>query len=162
MPTITVKIPLYKLTKAKQKMYETIQQNFSVACNETLDLKQNHPNLKASEINHILSPIQLPTTLIQEARKLGMSCFQDWKKNQKTKGFPSFRKRISLLFNNQNWRFRFDNGFLKLGIPTVEEGKLTIDKYIPLQSNDYNLFWVNYLVTGEMDTESRLLSKSKI
>ncbi|MEJ1517687.1 transposase [Bacillus cereus] len=160
MPTITVKIPLYEPTKAKQEMYETMQRNFSIACNDTLDLKRNHPNLKASEIDNKLSHIQLPSTLIQESRKLGISRFQDWKKNQKTKGFPSFRKRISILFNNQNWRFRFDNGFLKLGIPTLEEGNLTIDKYIPLKSNDYNLFWVNYLLNGEMDKESKYYQKS--
>ncbi|GAB6448018.1 hypothetical protein bcgnr5369_68700 [Bacillus cereus] len=39
VPTITVKIPLYAPTKTKQEMYEAMQQNFSIACNETLDLK---------------------------------------------------------------------------------------------------------------------------
>ncbi|MUK89179.1 hypothetical protein GMD78_12425 [Ornithinibacillus sp. L9] len=97
----------------------------------------------------------MPTTLIQEARKLAISRYQDWNKNKKIKGFPKFRKRIAIPFNNQNWRFRFDNGYLKVGIPTLEEGNLTVDKYVPLKVNDYNLFWVNYLLNGYMDKASK-------
>ncbi|MDR7002900.1 transposase [Neobacillus niacini] len=53
-----------------------------------------------------------------------------------------------------------DNGFLKLGIPTLEEGNLTVDKYVPLKKNDYSLFWVNYLLNGEMDKESKFYQNS--
>lgn len=160
MPTLSIKIPLFEPTKAKHKMYEIMREHFSDACNFAIQLKKLQTNLKASEIDKKLSHFHLPTTLMQEARKLAISRFRDWKKNQKTKGFPSFRKKISISFNNQNWRLRFDNGFLKLGIPTLEEGNLTVDKYVPLKTNDYNLFWVNYLLTGEMDKQSKFYRKS--
>jgi putative transposase len=69
-------------------------------------------------------------------------------------------EKIFILFNNQNWRLRFDNGFLKLGIPTIEEGNLTVDKYVPIKANEYSLFWVNFLLTGKMDKESKYYRKS--
>jgi putative transposase len=111
-------------------------------------------------IDQHLSSIELPSTLIQEARKLAWSCYQDWNKNRNTKGFPSFRKNIDIIFNNQNWRFRWDNGFLKVGIPTIEEGNLTADKYVPVQVNAYAYFWVNYLMTGEMNRTSEYYQPS--
>jgi putative transposase len=155
MPTISIRIPLFEPTKAKREMYEEMQRNFSNASNLAIQIKNENSKLKASEIDKKLSHFRLPTTLIQEARKLAASRFQDWNKNKKTKGFPKFRNKISIPFNNQNWRFRFDNGFLKLGIPTMEEGNLTVDKYIPLKTNDYSLFWINYMLTGEMDKSSK-------
>lgn len=132
-----------------------MQNRFSLACNEAVQTKRDHPKLKASEIDASLKHIHLPSTLIQEARKLAVSRYQDWKKQKTKKGFPSFRKNIAILFNNQNWQLRFDNGFLKLGIPTTEEGNLTIEKYVPLQTNPYSLFWVNALLTGEFDKTSK-------
>ncbi|WP_240378205.1 hypothetical protein [Bacillus piscicola] len=140
MPTISIKMPLYKPTNIKTEMYEQMQCSFSEAANLAIQTKQAEPKLKASELDKKLSHIALPTTTIQEARKLAVSHYQDWKKNHKTKGFPSFRKKIAIPFNNQNWRLRFDNGFLKLGIPTIEKGNLTADKYVPLKTNDYSLF----------------------
>ncbi len=131
-----------------------MRSNFSQACNQVLTYKKENPKLKASDIDPLIGSISLPSTLQQEARKLALSRYQDWKKNQKTKGFPSFREKIAILFNNQNWRLRFDNGYLKVGIPTLEEGNLTINKYVPLQVNEYALFWVNYLLTGQMDPHS--------
>jgi hypothetical protein len=53
-----------------------------------------------------------------------------------------------------------DDGFLKVGIPTLEEGNLTLEKYVPVKVNTYSLFWVNYLLTGEMDPESQHYSSS--
>lgn len=160
MPTISIKIPLFEPTNAKCEMYEIMLENFSSACNLAMQEKKADPKQKASEIDKKLSLFHLPTTLIQEARKLAVSRFQDWKKHKKTKGFPTFRNKISIPFNNQNWRLRFDNGFLKLGIPTLEEGNLTVDKYVPLKMNDYSLFWVNYLLHNEMDKESKFYRKS--
>ncbi|WP_047155400.1 RNA-guided endonuclease InsQ/TnpB family protein [Aneurinibacillus tyrosinisolvens] len=155
MPTLSIKLPLFEPTKTKEEMYETMRSRFSLACNKVLELKKDNPKLKKSEIDRLLSEIELPSTLHQEARKLALSRYQDWKKNKKTKGFPSFKEKISILFNNQNWQLRFDNGYLKVGIPTVEEGNLTMDKYVPVKVNAYSLFWVNYYLTGEMDKESK-------
>lgn len=154
MPVLTIKIPLFEPTNTKLDMYNTMQQRFSEACNQGLQLKRDEPKRKASEIDRLLGHIVLPSTLVQEARKLAVSRFQDWRKHVKNKGFPSFKRKLSIPFNNQNWRFRFDNGFLKLGIPTTE-GSLTMDKYVPLQTNDYSMFWVTYLMTGEMDKHSQ-------
>lgn len=155
MITITIKLPLFEPTIIKQDMYKEMRSNFSKACNQTLIYKKENPKLKASDIDQLIGSVPLPSTLQQEARKLALSRYQDWKKNQRSKGFPVFREKMAILFNNQNWRLRFDNGYLKVGIPTVEEGNLTIDKYIPLQVNEYTLFWVNYLLTGQMDTHSK-------
>jgi putative transposase len=160
MATISIKIPLFEPTKTKLEMYKKMQMDFSNACNLAIQTKKENSKLKASEIDKVLGHLKLPTTLIQEARKLAVSRFQDWDKNKKTKGFPKFRNKISIPFNNQNWRLRFDNGFLKLGIPTIEEGNLRVEKYIPLKSNNYSLFWVNYLLSGEMDTTSKFYQYS--
>ncbi|WP_445505427.1 RNA-guided endonuclease InsQ/TnpB family protein [Niallia sp. 03091] len=160
MPTITIKLPLFQPTNVKEKMYETMQQNFSEACNIAIQYKKEHPAVTKSELDKRLAPIELPSTLIQEARKLALSRYEDWKQNEKTKGFPSFRGRISILFNNQNWRLRQDNGYLKLGIPTMEKGNLTIDKYVPLKTNAYNHFWIGFLLTGEMDKNSPFFQAS--
>lgn len=160
MPALTIKLPLYKPTKKKSEMYQQIRAYFSEACNLAVQVKKEEPRFKPSEVDKKLSHIGLPSTLIQEARKLAISRYQDWKKTNKVKGFPSFRKPIAILFNNQNWRLRFDHGFLKLGIPTLEEGNLTVDKYVPLKTNEYSLFWVNYLLTGEMDKESKYYQPS--
>jgi IS605 OrfB family transposase len=162
MPTITIKLPLFQPTKAKESMYESMQQNFSEACNMAIQYKKEDPKLTKAELDKKLASVELPSTLIQEARKLALSRYQDWKKNQKTKGFPSFRRRISILFNNQNWRLRQDNGFLKLGIPTIEKGRLTVDKYVPLKTNAYTLFWVGFLLTGEMDKNSPFFQASYV
>lgn len=135
-------------------MYEKMRTVFSESSNAAIQLKRKEPKLKASEIDYQLSHVDLPKTLIQEARKLAVSCYQDWNETKKTKGFPSFKKKIAIPFNNQNWRFRFDKQFLKLEIPTLDKGNLTIDKYVPLKMNDYTLFWVNYVLTGKMDEES--------
>ncbi|MUK87857.1 hypothetical protein GMD78_05520 [Ornithinibacillus sp. L9] len=124
MPTLSIKMPLFEPTNIKQEMYETMQHRFSESSNLAINIKKETPKLKASEIDAKISHTGLPTTLIQEARKLAVSRYQDWNKNKKIKGFPRFRKRIAIPFNNQNWRFRFDNGYLKLGIPTLEEGNL--------------------------------------
>lgn len=160
MSTITIKLPLFQPTQTKMEMYREMRTHFSKACNDVLTYKIENPKLKASDLDKKIGSIPLPSTLHQEARKLAVSRFKDWKKNKKTKGFPSFREKISLLFNNQNWRLRFDNGFLKVGIPTIEDGILTIEKYVPVQVNDYSLFWVNYLLTGQMDTKSKYYQPS--
>ncbi|WP_423407889.1 RNA-guided endonuclease InsQ/TnpB family protein [Heyndrickxia sp. MSNUG] len=160
MPTLTIKIPLFEPTNVKKEMYETMRSNFSDACNQAIQLKKDDSKMKASEIDKQLGHFLLPSTLVQEARKLAVSRYQDWNKNKKTKGFPRFKKKISIPFNNQNWRLRFDNGFLKLGIPTLEEGNLTVDKYVPLKTNNYSLFWVNFLLHGEMDKKSKFFNKS--
>lgn len=154
MTTIAIKLPLFEPTKMKQDMYKEMRSNFSQACNQAITYKKENSQLKASDIDQLIGTIALPSTLHQEARKLALSRYQDWKKNEKTKGFPSFRENIAILFNNQNWRLRFDHGYLKVGIPTLEDGNLTIDKYVPVQVNEYALFWVNYLLTGQMDTHS--------
>lgn len=160
MPTISIKIPLFEPTKTKSEMYEFMRSEFSNACNVAVQTKREEPKLKASELDKRIGHFELPTTLKQEARKLAFSRYSDWKKNKKTKGFPSFRKKIAVPFNNQNWRLRFDNGFLKLGIPTLEEGNLTVDKYVPLKMNEYRLFWVNYLLTADMNKKSKFYQKS--
>ena len=80
MPTITIKLPLFKPTKSKSSMYEAMQQNFSKACNQAIQLKKENPSLKASEVDRQLC-FELPSTLRQEARKLALSRDQDWKKN---------------------------------------------------------------------------------
>lgn len=54
---------------------------------------------------------------------------------------------MAILFNNQNWRLRFDSGFLKLGIPT-------------LKTDAYHLFWVSNLLTGVMDKTSTFYQES--
>ncbi|MFD0715574.1 RNA-guided endonuclease InsQ/TnpB family protein [Paenibacillus sp. GCM10027626] len=152
--TITIKLPLYRPTLVKQDMYRTMRSHFSQASNQALQYLQEVPVRKATELDRLLRSIPLPSTLLQEARKLAVSRYQDWRKHANTKGFPSFRANISILFDNQNWRLRFDQGHLKIGIPTIE-GHLTIDKYVPASVNDYALFWVNYLLTGEMDPNSK-------
>ncbi|WP_161798238.1 RNA-guided endonuclease InsQ/TnpB family protein [Aneurinibacillus tyrosinisolvens] len=146
---------MFEPTKTKLEMYETMRSHFSDACNKTLELKKSNLKMKATEIDHALDGIELPSTLRQEARKLALSRYQDWKKNQKTKGFPSFKNKIAILFNNQNWHLRFDKGYLKVGIPTIEEGNLNIDKYVPVKANEYSLFWVSYLLKNEMDKANR-------
>ncbi|MFD0715333.1 hypothetical protein [Paenibacillus sp. GCM10027626] len=148
LTTITIKLPLYRPTLVKQDMYKTMRSHFSQASNQALLYLQEVPVRKATELDRLLRSIPLPSTLLQEARKLAVSRYQDWRKHANTKGFPSFRANISILFDNQNWRLRFDQGHLKIGIPTIE-GHLTIDKYVPASVNDYALFWVNYLLTGE-------------
>lgn len=160
MPTLSIKIPLFEPTNTKCDMYKNMQNLFSIACNEAVQNKKDHPKLNASEIDTSLKHINLPSTLKQEARKLALSRYADWNKHKKIKGFPVFRKNISILFNNQNWHLRFDNGFLKLGFPTTELGNLTLEKYVPLQPNDYSLFWVSFLLTGEMDKTSKYYKPS--
>lgn len=160
MNTITIKLLLFQPTQTKIVMYQTMRSGFSKACNEVLAYIKENSKLKASELDQKINSIPLPSTLRQEARKLAVSRFQDWEKNQKTKGFPCFREKIAILFNNQNWRLRFDKGYLKVGIPTIEEGNLTIEKYVPVQVNEYSLFWVNYLLTGKMDAESKYYQPS--
>ncbi|MGP7819828.1 hypothetical protein ACTXGU_22420, partial [Niallia sp. 01092] len=64
-------------------MYETMQQNFSEACNIAIQYKKEHPTVTKSELDKRLAPIELPSTLIQEARKLALSRYEDWKKNEK-------------------------------------------------------------------------------
>ncbi|WP_199614162.1 RNA-guided endonuclease InsQ/TnpB family protein [Paenibacillus alkalitolerans] len=160
MNTITIKLPLYEPTNIKIEMYKKMRSNFSRACNQVLAYKKEHPTVKASELDRHIHSIPLPSTLHQEARKLAVSRFNDWKKNAKTKGFPLFREKISILFNNQNWRLRFDKGHLNVGLPTLEDGNLTIEKYVPLQVNAYTLFWVNYLLTGKMDPQSKYCQSS--
>jgi putative transposase len=160
MSTLTIKIPLFEPTTLKSEMYENMRNHFSEACNLAIETKKNNPNFKASDIDKAIGHVELPSTLIQEARKIAVSRYQDWEKNQKTKGFPKFRNNISILFNNQNWRLRFDNGFLKLGIPTLEEGNLTVDKYVPIKTNEYSLFWINFLLNGEMNKKSKYYQKS--
>ncbi|XEC95993.1 RNA-guided endonuclease InsQ/TnpB family protein [Paenibacillus tarimensis] len=153
MPTITIKMPLFEPSNAKQQMYGNMQQLFSSAANNVLFLKR-HYLLSISQIEQHLSHYGLPSTLVQEARKLAISRFADWRKHQKTKGFPLFKNRISILFNNQNWRLRFDNEYLKVGIPTIEPGTLTAEKYVPVKTNDYSLFWA-YALSGQIDTTSK-------
>jgi putative transposase len=100
LPTLTIKLPLFKPTKAKESMYRCMQEGFSKACNQVLEIKKENSKVKVTEIDQALKPIGLPSTLVQEARKLALSRYQDWKANKETKGFPSFRKHISILFNN--------------------------------------------------------------
>lgn len=159
--TFTIKLPLFQPTKVKQEMYQTMRNEFSYLCNETLRLKHEENVKKLTEIDSLLKEQStLPTTLQQEARKLAISRYQDWKKNQKTKGFPSFKPKQTILFNNQNWHLRFDNGMLKLGIPTTEKGNLTIEKYVPVATNKYSSFWVHYLVNNKMDKENKMYHPS--
>jgi putative transposase len=160
MPTLTIKLPLFEPTHAKQAMYETMRPRFSLTCNQMLGLKKENPKWTKTQMDHALSSIELPSTLRQEARKLVLSRYQDWKKNQKTKGFPQFREKIAILFNNQNWQLHYDNGYLKVGIPTTEKGNLTLEKYVPVKTNAYSTFWVNYLLTGEMDKKSNYYQPS--
>jgi putative transposase len=94
MPTLTIKIPLFEPTKIKHEMYRNMSSIFSEACNLAIQIKRDHASFKASDIDKMIGHFHLPTTLIQEARKLAVSRFDDWKKHQKTKGFPSFRKNI--------------------------------------------------------------------
>ncbi|RNF39098.1 RNA-guided endonuclease InsQ/TnpB family protein [Planococcus salinus] len=160
MPILSIKLPLFEPTHAKIHLYEDMRASFSEACNVAIRVKRENPESKASEIDRTLAPIQLPSTLRQEARKLACSRYADWKKHTKTKGFPQFRQKIAIPFNNQNWHLRFDNGFLKLGVPTADEGRLTVEKYVPLKTNAYTLFWVNYLLSGEMDETSNYYNPS--
>ncbi|WP_141430687.1 hypothetical protein, partial [Bacillus sp. 03113] len=73
MPTITIKFPLFEPTKTKSTMYETMQIDFSDSCNEVLKLKKENTKLTKSCIDKQLAHFQLPSTLIQEARKLALS-----------------------------------------------------------------------------------------
>jgi len=163
MPSVTImiKLPLFKPTKTKEDMYLSMQEEFSTLANHVLELKKTNPKQTKTNIDHQLKQCsQLPTTLQQEARKLALSRYQDWKKNQKTKSFPSFKKKQTVLFNNQNWHFRYDGNFLKLGFPTREKGNLTVDKYVPVLTNAYSSFWVEYLLTGKMDMSNKTYNLS--
>ncbi|WP_445486441.1 hypothetical protein [Niallia sp. 03133] len=42
----------------------------------------------------------------------------------------------------------------------MEKGNLTIDKYVPLKTNAYTLFWIGFLLTGEMDKTSSFFQAS--
>ncbi|NNV06953.1 RNA-guided endonuclease TnpB family protein [Geobacillus sp. C56-T2] len=154
--TMTVKLPLFRPTHAKQEMYRTMRSEFARLLNRVLDIKRQQPALNAKDIDHLLKKESiLPSTTRQEARKLALSRYEEWEMNKTTKSFPRFKEKQTILFNNQNWRLRYDNGRLKLGIPTIEKGILTLEKYVPVQTNDYTEFWVQTLLTGEWDRTSK-------
>ena len=158
--TMTIKLPLFKPTKAKQEMYKVMRSEFSRLLNRTLEIKRTNPKITATDIDKCLKQDSiLPTTTQQEARKLALSRYDDWKKNQKTKSFPRFKEKQTILFNNQNWHLRYDNGYLKLGIPTIE-GRLTLEKYVPVRMNEYTSFWVDFLLNGEMDKTNKYYDPS--
>ncbi|WP_445612510.1 hypothetical protein [Geobacillus sp. YF-1] len=154
--TMTVKLPLFRPTHAKQAMYRTMRSEFARLLNRVLDIKRQQPALNAKDIDHLLKKESiLPSTTRQEARKLALSRYEEWEMNKTTKSFPRFKEKQTILFNNQNWRLRYDNGRLKLGIPTIEKGSLTLEKYVPVQTNDYTEFWVQTLLMGEWDRTSK-------
>ncbi|MEK4127869.1 transposase [Anoxybacillus sp. FSL W8-0382] len=158
--TMTIKLPLFEPTKLKQEMYQTMRNEFSRLLNRAVDIKRTNPKIAVTDIDKLLKQDSiLPTTTQQEARKLALSRYDDWKKNQKTKSFPRFKEKQTILFNNQNWHFRYDNGYLKLGIPTIE-GRLTLEKYVPVRTNEYTSFWVHFLLNGEMDKTNKYYDSS--
>jgi hypothetical protein len=93
MPMFTIKLPLFEPTHVKQAMYETMQSRFSLACNQTLGLKKEHPKWTKTDID-------------------------------------------------------------------IEKGNLTLKKYVPVKTNVYSTFWVNYLLIGQMDKKSKYYQPS--
>lgn len=61
MPTISIKLPLFEPAHVKTRLYEDMRSNFSEAANLALQVKQENPKLRASEVDRALSPIVFPS-----------------------------------------------------------------------------------------------------
>ncbi|KLR72036.1 transposase, partial [Geobacillus sp. T6] len=108
MPTITLKLELYKPTKVKQDMYERMTEVNTAFANWLL----NHPKLNqaTSKLFKAFSSQRFPSAVVNQTIREVKS----QKKNQKAK---TFQKRWCC-FNNQNLKIVKKGDFYTVSFPT--------------------------------------------
>jgi len=146
MPTITLKLELYKPTKVKQEMYERMTRMNTEFANWLL----HHPELNqaTSKIFKEFSSQRFPSAVAgQTIREVK---FQ--KKKQKAKKFRTFW----CCFNNQNLKVEKKGAFYTVSFPTLERRI-----GVPVVARPYQEAWLNRLLDGTVKQGAAKLYKKR-
>uniref|UniRef100_UPI0004738271 transposase n=1 Tax=Geobacillus thermocatenulatus TaxID=33938 RepID=UPI0004738271 len=146
MPTITLKLDLYKPTKAKQDMYERMTEVNTAFANWLL----NHPKLNqaTSKLFKAFSSQRFPCAVVNQTIREVKS----QKKNQKTKKFRTFW----CCFNNQNVKVEKKGAFYTVSFPTLEKRI-----GVPVVTRPYQEAWMNRLLDGTAKQGAAKLYKKR-
>lgn len=146
MPTITLRLELYKPTKVKQEMYERMTEVNTEFANWLL----NHPELNkaTSKIFKDFSSQKFPSAIVNQTIREVKS----QKKNQKVKRF----RRLWCCFNNQNLKVKKNGDFYTVAFPTLEK-KIGV----PVVTRSYQQAWLNRLINGTAKQGTAKLYKKK-
>lgn len=146
MPTITLRLELYKPTKVKQEMYERMTEVNTEFANWLL----NHPELNkaTSKIFKDFSSQKFPSAIVNQTIREVKS----QKKNQKVKRF----RKLWCCFNNQNLKVEKNGDFYTVAFPTLEK-KIGV----PVVTRSYQQAWLNRLINGTAKQGTAKLYKKK-
>ena len=146
MPTITIKLELYKPTKTKQEMYEQMTEVNTQFANWLL----HHPELSraTSKIFKEFSHEKFPSAIINQTIK-------DVKSQKKHQQARFFRK-MWCAFNNQNLKIEKSGEFYTVSFPTLEKRI-----GVPVVVHSYQQKWLNQIMNGSAKQGTAKLYKKK-
>lgn len=146
MPTITLKLELYKPTQPKQDMYERMTQINTDFANWLL----LHPevNRATSKIFKEFSSEKFPSAVINQTIREVKS----QKKHQKAQSF----KKLWCCFNNQNFKVEKVGDFYTVSFPTLEKRI-----GVPVVVRPYQQAWLNHVLAGTVKQGAAKLYKRK-
>lgn len=146
MPTITLKLELYKPTKAKQEMY----QRMTVINTEFANWLLFHPevNRATSKIFKEFSSEKFPSAIINQT----IRDVKSQKKNQKAQSF----KRMWCSFNSQNFKVEKSGDLYIVSFPTLEKRI-----GVPVVAKPFQQAWLDKIINGAVKQGTAKLYKKK-
>jgi putative transposase len=146
MPTITLKLELYKPTQFKQAMYERMTQINTKFANWLL----LHPdvNKATSKIFKEFSDEKFPSAIINQT-------IRDVKSQKKHQQARVFRK-IWCSFNNQNLKVEKNGDFYTVSFPMLEKRI-----GVPVVARSYQQQWLDRIIDGTAKQGTAKLYKKK-